>query len=260
MKEEFTNMNLKKNDKILNEQMIEELIESEPDEISSSKSSFSANRYNNINLNEEIIEKLIEKEKEKIHSKIPGFIILDILRCLENLNQTNFYLEFEEDTFFDDKNNDLISIFSNENLPFAVKSLILNFLLKYVLTLKINCQFTQIFDPLKNNAKNLKLENFDFKDNYVFLNQMNESKKHLNETIKLMNILILCIELIKTKEKLDFEKAYIEKNGLYDFCVSIIQGINYLCNLIINTNYIHEMYLLIFTILAFKFFEIEDFL
>ena len=152
---------------------------------------FDNQKINNIkDINEKTLENQIEKEIKKIKTKIPGFIVLDILRCLENLNQTNFYLEFEEETFFDDKNNDFIFIFSNKNLPFAVKSLILNFLIKYVLTLKIDVKNNKILGPLLNNNEKLIIEKWEFKKH---LNQMNESEKHLNETIKLMNILILCI-------------------------------------------------------------------
>ena len=57
-----------------------------------------------------------------------------------------------------------------------------------------------------------------------------------------MNIFIICIEMLKKK---DFKKAFIEKNGLYDFGVSIIHAINCFCNLIINTNKIHDLYLMI---------------
>ena len=224
---------------------------------------------------EKKIEEQIEKEKEKIiiQSKIPGLIILDILHCFENLNQTNFYLKFEEETFYDDKNNDLISIFINENLPFAVKSLILNFLLKFVLTLKIDEENNKIFGPLLCENERIKIFEKDEISNYNMVKlyyevvseqeinydeikfELNASEKHLNETIKLMNILILCIELLKKKQNfLDFEKAFIEKNGLYDFCVSIIQAINYLSNLIINTNNIHEMYLLLINFLKMKIF------
>ena len=48
------------------------------------------------------------------------------------------------------------------------------------------------------------------------------------------------------------------KNGLYDFCVSIIQALHCLSNLIVNTNKIHELYLSSFSKLAFKFVELEN--
>lgn len=99
---------------------------------------------------------------------------------------------------------------------------------------------------------------YKIKEKYIITLESKESEKHLNESIKLMNIFIICIELLKNKQNLNFKKAFIEKNGLYDFAVSIIQAINCFSNLIINTNKIHELYLLNFSKLASKFFEIED--
>ena len=213
------------------------------------------------NINEKKIEDKINEEIKNCKEKIPGFIIIDIIRCLENLNQTNFYLNFEEETFFNDKKYDLTSIIMNENLPFAIKSLILNFLLKLVLTLKIDKDNNEIFWPLLCVKRNEKKANaIKLNENYLITLESKESERHLNETIKLMNIFIICIELLKKKQNsLDFNKAFIEKNGVYDFGVSIIHAINCFSNLIINTNKIHELYLLNFTKLAFKFFEIEDF-
>jgi hypothetical protein len=104
--------------------------------------------------NEKKIDDIINKEIKNIKEKIPGFILIDILCCLENLNQTNFYLNFEEESFFDTK-FELNSLLTNENLPFAIKSLILNFLLKLVLTLKID-ENGKIFTPLKYTTRHEK--------------------------------------------------------------------------------------------------------
>ena len=207
--------------------------------------------------NEKKIDDIINKEIKNIKEKIPGFILIDILCCLENLNQTNFYLNFEEESFFDTK-FDLNSLLTNENLPFAIKSLILNFLLKFVLTLKID-ENGKIFTPLTYTTRHEKdADCYKIKEKYIITLESKESEKHLNESIKLMNIFIICIELLKNKQNLNFKKAFIEKNGLYDFAVSIIHAINCFSNLIINTNKIHELYLLNFSKLASKFFEIED--
>ena len=112
MKEEFSNLkwengikNLQRFSNLKEEQVLEEFLKE----------------------NEEFIEKKLNEETKNIKDKIPGFIIIDILRCLENLNQTNFYLNFEEESFFINEKYDITSIIINENLPFAIKSLILNF-------------------------------------------------------------------------------------------------------------------------------------
>ena len=210
--------------------------------------------------NENKFEKKIKEEIIKIKTKIPGFILLDFLRCLENLNQTNFYLNYDKNSFLIDDKFDLTSIIINDNLPLAVKSLLLNYLLKLVLSLKIDPNTNKVYGPLIYTSTYEKSPNGrKSKGKYLITLKSNESEKHLNETAKLINILIISIEIIKKKKKsLNFEKAYIERNGLYDYCVSIIQGIYYLSNLIVNTNKIHELYLSCFSKLVFKFYENEN--
>ena len=179
---------------------------------------------------------------------------------MENLNQTNFYLKYDENSYLIDDKFDLTSIIINDKLPLAVKSIILNYLLKLVLSLKIEPNSNKIYGPLVYTSHYEKNPNgYKVKGKYLITLNSNESEKHLYETVKLMNILILCIELIKKKKSsLNFEKGFIEKNGLYDYCVSIIQALHCLSNLIVNTNKIHELYLSSFSKLAFKFFEIEN--
>ena len=91
-----------------------------------------------IDINEKKIEKLIKEKIKNINEKIPRFILIDILRCLENLNQTNFYLEYKDDSYFVNNKYNLYSIINEDKLPFSIKSLILNYLLKLVITLKID--------------------------------------------------------------------------------------------------------------------------
>ena len=209
--------------------------------------------------NEKNFDKKINEEIHTVKTKIPGFILLDFLRCLENLNQTNFNIQYQENSFFTDNKYDLVSIIINDKVPFAIKSVLLNFLLKFVLCEKADSNNNKIYGPLLFTSL---FEKFPFetqiKGKNLITVESKESEKHLNETVKLMNIFIICIELLKAKEKsLNFEKAFIEKNGLYDFCVSIILSISYFSNLIVNTNKIHELYLIGFSKLAYKFFEKE---
>ena len=209
--------------------------------------------------NENKLEKKIKEEIIKIKTKIPGFILLDLLRCLENLNQTNFYLKYDANSLLIDDKYALTSIILNDKLPLAVKSLLLNYLLKLVLSFKIDQKSNKIFGPLLYTSHFEKTPNpMKVKDKYLITLESNESEKHLNETIKLINILIKCIDFLKEKKRLfNFQKAFIEKNGLYDYCVSIIQALHCLSNLIVNTNKIHELYLSSFSKLAFKFVELE---
>ena len=195
--------------------------------------------------NEKILEKKINEEIVKIKNEIPGFILVDLLRCFENLNQTNFYLKYDKNSYLIDDKYDLTSIIINDKLPLAVKSIILNFLLKLVLSLKIDPNSNIIYGPLLYSSSSEKVPNSQvIKGKYFVTLESNESEKHMYETVKLINILIICIELLKKKENsLNFEKAFIEKNGLYNYCVSIIQGILYLSSLIVNTNKIHDLYL-----------------
>ena len=240
MNEEFAQMNWKKE---TNNLMLHDLVE---DKVF-------------IQENEKYLEKKIKEEISKTKTKISGFILLDLLRCLENLNQTNFYLKYENKSYLIDDKYDLTSIIINDNLPLAVKSILLNFLLKLILTQKIDATSNKIYGPLVYKSCFEKVAHKIFiKGSYFITLKSNESEKHLNETVKLINFLIICIELLKKKAKsLNFEKAFIEKNGLYDYCVSIIKAIHSLSNLIVNTNNIYDLYLSCFSKLAFKFFEAE---
>ena len=59
-------------------------------------------------LNLEVLLKKINEEIHTVKTKIPGFILIDFLRCLENLNQTNFNIQYQENSFFtDNKYQDL---------------------------------------------------------------------------------------------------------------------------------------------------------
>ena len=166
--------------------------------------------------NEKNLEKKIKEEIVKMKTKIPDFILIDLLRCLENLNQTNFYLKYNKNSYLIDDKFDLTSIIINDNVPLAVKSLLLNFLLKLILTLKIDPISNTIYGPLiyKSTFEEINYANFMKCNTFITL-ESNESEKHLNETVRLINILIICIELLKKKKAfLNFEKAFIEKNGL----------------------------------------------
>jgi len=240
MNEEFTYMNWKNQ---INTSMSHSLVED----------------YKFIEENEKHLENKIKEEKVKIKTKIPGFILLDLFRCLENLNQTNFYLKYEKKSYLIDDKFDLTSLIIKDKIPLAVKSLLLNFLLKLVLSQKIDPKSNKIYGPLIYESCFEKVSNEQSINGKYFITlESNESEKHLNETIKLINILIICIELLKKKESLNFEKAFIEKNGLYDYCISIIKAIHCLSNLIVNTNNIYDLYLSSFSKLAFKFFEVES--
>ena len=211
-----------------------------------------------IDENEKKLEKKIIEEKKNIKKNIPGFILLDFLRCLENLNQTNFYLKYDENSYLNNDKYDLTSIIKNDKLPLAVKSLILNYLLKLVLSLKYEPNSHKIYFPLVYISPFEKTANeSQVKDKLIITKVSKESEKHLNESIKLMNIFIICLELLKREKKSHFEKAFIEKNGLYDYCVTIVQALYYFSNLIVNTNKIHDLYISVFIKLAYKFFETE---
>ena len=222
-----------------------------------------------IDKNEQKLEKILKEEMQLINEKIPKLILLDILRCLENLNQTNFYLKYRDNSYFIDNKYDLNSIIIDDNIPFSIKSIILNFLLKLVLTLKIEVNDNKVYGPPLTYASRYEIETeeyiYDYNDiqraydKYLITVESKVSEKHLNESVKLIYIYNLCISILqKKKDKLNFKKAFIEKNGLYDFCVSIIQAIYSFSNLIINTNKIHELYLSAFIELASEFFKNKD--
>ena len=221
-----------------------------------------------IDKNEKKIEKIIKENIKDINAKIPKFILLDLLRCLENLNLTNFYLKYSDNSYFMDNKYDIYLIINDDKLPFSIKSLILNYLLKLVLTLKIEANNNKVYGPPLIYASRYEIECKEFAyelnelsrdSKYLISLESKDSEKHLNESVKLMYIYNLCIaELKKKKDTLNFKKAFIEKNGLYDYCTSIIQAIYFFSNLIINTNKIHELYLSAFVELASTFFKNKD--
>ena len=222
-----------------------------------------------IDKNEQKLEKIIKEKIKKINEKIPNLILLDILRCLENLNQTNFYLKYTDNSYFMDNKYDLDFIIIDDKIPFAVKSIILNFLLKYVLTLKLEVNDNKVYGPPLTYASRYEKETkqyvIDYIDKkrdfhkYLITLESKISEKHLNESVKLIYIYNLCIGILqKKKDTLNFKKAFIEKNGLYDFCVSIIQAVYSFSNLIINTNKIHEIYISSFLELTSNFFKNKD--
>jgi hypothetical protein len=138
-----------------------------------------------------------------------------------------------------------------------------------VLTLKIETDNNNIVDPpliyASRYEQQCKEYAFDFNDmerdykKYLITLESKKSEKHMNESIKLMYIYNLCMGILKkNKDTLNFKKAFVERNGLYDYCVSIIQAIYSFCNLIINTNKIHELYLSTFIELASEFFKNKD--
>ena len=111
---------------------------------------------------------------------------------MENLNQTNFYLKYDENSYLIDDKFDLISIIINDELPLAIKSLLFNYLLKLVLSLKIESNSNKIYGPLVYTTHYDKNPNgYKVKGKYLITLKSNESEKHLNETVKLINILIL---------------------------------------------------------------------
>ena len=143
------------------------------------------------------MEKKINEEVKKITKSISGFILLDFLRCLENLNQTNFYLKYDEGSYLNDDKFDLISIIKNDKLPLAVKCLLLNFLLKLDLNLRFVPYSHKIYFPLVYTSPFEEEANeIQVKDKILITIESKESEKHLNESIKLINIFIICIGLL----------------------------------------------------------------
>lgn len=179
MKEEFNQMNWKK-------------------EINHSRVFIFGEEKKFIEENEKILENKINEEIKKIETKIQGFILVDLLRCLENLNQT--YLKYDKNSYLIDDKYDLTSIIINDNLPLAVKSIILNFLLELILSMKIDPNSNKINGPLLYVHGLEKFPNsLKIKGKYFITLESNESEKHMYETVKLINIVIICIELLKKK-------------------------------------------------------------
>ena len=185
------------------------------------------------------------KDKKKFKSYYIIFF-LQTLKALDN----NFFLGYEkyrklfnkEEILFN-KDFDLINLIKNENIPFTIKSLILNNLFTFVLaSTKIgNENNNQLFWALT-------YDNLDSK----------ELKEHLSNTLILIDVCSDLIDILKPKQ-INPDISYIKKDGIYDISVTIIKGIDYLCNLILNTINIHKLYICSLLNLLIKFYTNLDF-
>ena len=145
---------------------------------------------------------------------------------LKSLSNTNLFIKtYESIPFLDNPEFNISATLKSEKIPYFMKSLLLDFLLQFVMTFKVNN---------KLNSTELYPYNQDIRSESVNL--------HLNKINLLMNLYFISIDLLKNIPIEEFKDAYIEQNGLYDFCLSIIKAFNSLNNYISNilTRYENE--------------------
>ena len=95
------------------------------------------------------------------------------------------------------KNYDISSFFREEKIPFFMKSLLLDFLLQYTMTFKI--------DKRLNHAE-LYPYNKDKKNENAI--------KHIDNVVLLLNLYFIGMDLLNDVSENELKIAFIEKNGL----------------------------------------------
>ena len=205
---------------------------------------------NDVNFKKKYLEPYIDMNKnaksKKLFKSYYIIFILQTLKLLDNcffLGYDKYRKLFNKEIISFNKNFDLINLIKNENIPFSVKSLLLNFLFIFVLA------------PSKVSNENnnkvfwaLTYDNLDSK----------ELKGHLSNALILMDVCTSLIDIILSRE-IHPDASYIKKDGIYDISVTIIRAIYCFCNLILNTINIHKLYICGFLNLLIKFYSNIDF-
>ena len=152
------------------------------------------------------------------------YYFCSLMICLNNLLKTNFFIHKNKlNSFTQDKSNkyDLKSFILSEKIPFFAKSLILDYILKINIVHQVDKD---------NNTIGI----FPYDDPKLSELIDKENKSNLENIIMLFNIYNIAIQLLFQIEEEEFKLAFIEQNGLYDFCFSILKAIYCFCNYVNN--------------------------
>ena len=163
----------------------------------------------------------IDMEKNRDDDEKNRYYFSSLMICLNSILKTNFFIQKNKINFFtQDKNNkyDLRSFILSKKIPFFAKSLILDYVLKINMTYQVD----------KNN--NI-IGMFPYDDLELI---EKENKNNLENIIIIFNLFNNAIKLLFELSEDEFKVAYIEQNGLYDFCFSFIKALNCLCNYVNN--------------------------
>ena len=159
----------------------------------------------------------IEGSEKSAEAEIRNKVFYTLVN-LKSLSNINYFIKTDETIpFLDDPEYDISTTVKSEKIPYFMKSLILDFLLKFTMTFKVDNKLNcPEFYPYSQETRNFRIIS------------------HLDNIILLMNLYFMSIELLKDVPIEEFKDAFIERNGLYDFCLSIIKAFNCFNNYIFN--------------------------
>ena len=187
------------------------------------------------------------KDKKSL-KKYYLLIILHTLKSLEHnlfLGYGNFVQKYKKKMPVFNIDLDLVNLVKNQNIPLTIKSLFLNFLFIIDLTPK------RVSNREKDPNKVFWALTYDYLDSQ-------ELKEHLSNTLILIDACSNLIDILKSKQ-INTDISFKKKDGIYDISVTIIKEIYIFCNLIINTENIHNLYIYTLFNLLIKFFSNIDF-
>ena len=197
---------------------------------------------------DEFVDKSKNNKDKKPLKKYYLLIILHTLKSLEHnlfLGYGNFVQKYNKKMPVFNNDLDLVNLIKNESIPLVIKSLILNFLFIIDLTPK------RVSNKEKDPNKVFWALTYDYLDSQ-------ELKEHLSNTLILIDACSCLIDVLKSKH-INPELSFKKKDGIYDISVTIIKEIYIFCNLIINTENIHNLYIYVLFNLLIKFYSNIDF-
>ena len=201
---------------------------------------------------EEFKKKYLDEYTDKsknIKDKKPlkKYYLLIILHTLKSLDHSlflgygNFIQKYNKKMPVFNNDLDLVNLIKNESIPLEIKSLFLNFLFIIDLTPK------RISNKEKDPNKVYWALTYDYLDSQ-------ELKEHLSNTLILIDACSCLIDVLTSKQ-INTDISFKKKDGIYDISVTIIKEIYIFCNLIINTENIHNLYIYALFNLLIKFYS-----
>ena len=198
------------------------------------------------------LDEYVDKSKNiKDKKPLKKYYLLIILQTLKSLDHSlflgygNFIQKYNKKMPVFNYDLDLVNLIKNESIPLEIKSLFLNFLFIIDLTPK------RVSKREKDPNKVYWALTYDYLDSQ-------ELKEHLNNTLILIDACSCLIDIIKSKE-INTDISFKKKDGLYDISVTIVKEIYIFCNLIINTENIHNLYIYSLFNLLIKFYSNIEF-
>ena len=228
--------------------------------------------------------KILEKELDDMNKNntISDIYILYFIKnmiSLENkfpyLSQNIFinfasFLNFKKKNKSESNKYNNIKIIKNEKIPICIKSLLLKFILKLGLTLKID-KFNQIFRPFTNKQEMIrkeiiKLDNLStqekidcsynkFEKNDLSYNFIGD-KIYEEHYLVIINIFNIFNEVLENMENINVSEDNIPK-ALYEYSIVILKGLNFFCNMLLNSYDIFSLYFKYFQQILNNFYKSE---